>query len=107
MSEKLKLDSYRKNGSRMFSGRDYGLEVRLNMKLDERDMDEETYIIQVPDDILAINSSFFGGLFAESVLKLGEQGFRDKYHFQNEKGNEMKATLRNDIKEGIYDALNG
>lgn len=103
----LKMNSYKKNESRMFSGRDYGLEVRQGMELDEKDKDNEVYIIQVSDDILAINSSFFGGLFSESVITLGEEGFREKYHFENEKGKMMKQTLRNDIKEGIYDALNG
>lgn len=107
MCKVLKLDSYRKNGSRMFSGRDYGLEVRKKMGLNEKDQDQEVYTIQISDDILAVNSSFFGGLFAESVIKLGEKGFLDKYRFQNEKSREMKPTLRNDIKEGIYDALNG
>lgn len=102
----IRLQAYRKPQSRMFSGRDYGVEVRRKLRLSEKDVDDCIYIIQIPSDTLAINSSFFGGLFADSVIRLQEDGFKRKYLFQNENGKELKPTLIRDIEEGIYDALN-
>lgn len=106
MSNIIKMLTYRKNESRMFSGREFGLEVRRKINLDSRDKDSETYCIQISDDTMAINSSFFGGLFSESVFVLGAEGFRKKYTFQNEHGKPLKDTLQKDIEEGIYDTLN-
>lgn len=106
MNNIIKLQGFRKNESRMFSGREFGIEVRCKIDLDSRDQDFETYYIQISDDTMAINSSFFGGLFSESVLTLGAERFREKYIFQNEKGKSLKDTLQKDIEEGIYDTLN-
>ena len=103
----IQLQSFRKNESRMYSGRDFGLDVRDKITLDEKDNDNENYIVIFPDDTMSINSSFFGGLFAESLIVLGEKKFREKYCFQNEFYKPIKKSLQNDIEEGIYDALNG
>ena len=106
-SEVIKLQSYRKSESSMYSGREHGLEIRKELDLNKKDKDEKKYIIQISDDTIAINSSFFGGLFSDSVVGLGEERFKKKYIFQNNKGKEVKETIKKDIEEGIYDAING
>lgn len=106
MDKIIKMQKFRKPESRMFSGREFGLQVRKELELNNKDKDKDNYIIQIPDDIMAINSSFFGGLFSESVLCLGEEDFLKKYVFQNEKNKALKNTLQKDIREGIYDTLN-
>ena len=93
----IKLQAYRKPKSKMYSGRDHGIEVRNKLKLDEKDRDEKKY---------TINSSFFGGLFSDSVIFLGKEKFKEKYNFLGENGETLKKTLVNDIEEGIYDAIN-
>lgn len=90
----------------MYSGRDHGIEVRKKLKLDEKDKDEKTYKFYIPNDTLAINSSFFGGLFSDSVISLGKEEFKKKYKFTGDDGKTLKDTLLNDIEEGIYDAIN-
>ncbi len=102
----IKLQAYRKPKSKMYSGRDHGIEVRNKLKLDEKDRDEKKYTIYIPNDTLAINSSFFGGLFSDSVIFLGKEKFKEKYNFLGENGETLKKTLVNDIEEGIYDAIN-
>lgn len=102
----LNLMAYRQEHSRMFSGREHGLEVREALGLDEKDKDSMSYTIQIDDEILAVNSSFFGGLFSESVISLGKEIFEKKYIFKNEHGKDVKETIRRDIEEGIYDAVN-
>lgn len=106
MENEIKLQTYRKNGSRMYSGREHGLEIRGKLELNKKDKDANVYHILISDDTLALNSSFFGGLFADSVIKLGEDGFKNKYIFQNEDGSKVKSTIQKDIEEGIYDAVN-
>lgn len=103
----IKLQTFRKNGSRMFSGREFGLEVREKIDLDNKDKDDKCYEIIVSDDTIAINSSFFGGLFSESVYVLGVDRFREKYIFKNEFDKPLKPTIQKDIEEGIYDTVNG
>ena len=45
----IRLQAYRKPQSRMFSGRDYGVEVRRKLRLSEKDVDDCIYII--PHDV--------------------------------------------------------
>lgn len=107
MTEMIKLQTYRKSGSRMYSGREYGLEIRSKLRLNEKDSDANEYIIEVSEDTIAINSSFFGGLFSDSVKNLGEKRFREKYIFVGNDRKSLKETIRKDIEEGIKDAVDG
>ena len=102
---KINIYEYRKDGSKVFSGRPVGVEARKKEKLNEKDYDGESYLIIIPDDTYSINGSFFGGMFSDSVINLGEEKFRDKYKFQFANG-ELDDNIRNDIEEGIYDAIN-
>lgn len=101
----ISIQTYRQNGSKVFSGRDVGIDARRKLELNEKDIDEEQYEIIIPEDTYSIGGSFFGGLFSDSVIKLGEEGFRKKYIFKFA-NSELNDSLRGDIEEGIYDAIN-
>jgi len=103
---KINLHNYRSPGSKIFSGRDKGCSARKQLNLDQYDSREEEVIISIPKDTWAINSSFFGGLFESSVMTLKEDRFRKKYRFQMEDGSKLPQELKENIDEGIFDALN-
>jgi hypothetical protein len=75
------LERFLTQGSKIFSGRDRGKEVRRALKLDEVDASKSTVVVHVPEDAFSVNSSFFLGLFTASIERLGESGFREKYRF--------------------------
>jgi hypothetical protein len=95
----IDLDRYKSKTSRVYSGRDRGEAVRKELNLDFVDNSPDVIFIKVPLDTISINSSFFLGMFGESVRKLTEQGFRKKYVFQ------AKEVINRNIDEGIVRAL--
>ena len=99
------IQEFRRNGSKIFSGRDVGIEARKLLQLNEKDKDNEQYEVIIPQDTYSISGSFFGGLFSDSVIYLNEEKFREKYIFKFSTG-ELSDSLRGDIEEGIYDAIN-
>lgn len=101
----INIQDYRESGSKIFSGRDSGILARKKLNLNQLDFDDEQYNIVIPDDTYSISGSFFGGLFSDSVIELGEEKFREKYHFVHS-NKELGESLKNDVEEGIYDALN-
>lgn len=47
--------------------------------------------IVIPKKIITINYSFFSGLFETIVKRLGDKGFREKYHFETTEHNLAKV----------------
>lgn len=103
--KRINIQNYRESGSKIFSGRDSGIAARQKLDLNKLDLDNERYEIIIPEDTYSISGSFFGGLFSDSVIRLGEDGFRNKYHFMHS-NKELGESLKHDIEEGIYDAIN-
>lgn len=101
----INIQKYRESGSKIFSGRSMGISARQENELTKKDSDLEEYNIIVPEDTYSISGSFFGGMFSDSVLNLGEEKFKEKYHFKFKKS-EINEVLQEDIEEGIYDVLN-
>jgi hypothetical protein len=85
--------------SRVLSGRDRGNECRKRFEVDRLDKSPETVDVIIPDRIYSLNTSFFLGLFGESVRKLTKAGFLQKYHFE---GEPVHLTT---VQEGIDRAL--
>lgn len=96
---KIDLNNHRTNGSRVFSGRDRGYNLRKKLKLDQIDVNTENVTVLIPEDTISLNSSFFLGLFGESVRNLQRSGFEQKYTFQ------CKDVIRKSIEDGIDRAL--
>lgn len=93
------LEKYRSSGARVFAGRDRGREVRKKAGLDRLDASEDIVWVDVPEDTFSINSSFFLGLFGDSIRRLGATDFRRKYQFRG------KSIVRL-VESGIAEALN-
>ena len=103
--ENINLLNFRSNGSKIFSGRDKGIDARKKLKLNELDSQEQKIEVIVPKDTWSINSSFFGGLFESSIINLKEDGFRKKYIFKFDDGAALSEELQHNIDEGIYESL--
>ncbi|MGV8155206.1 MAG: hypothetical protein ACLKAO_13045 [Alkaliphilus sp.] len=101
MSKKIiKLGNYRGKGSKIFSGRPDGERARKDSRLDKYDIEDVKFIIEIPEDTISLNSSFFLQMFGKSVRRLGETEFRAKYEFVTED----KFILAS-IDDGIKRAL--
>lgn len=92
----IDLDDYRTPGVRVFAGRDRGNAVRLEVKLEELDMDPDVEVeVHVPEDISSVNTSFFLGLFGDSIRQIGPGRFREKYRFTGKRlGSVYEAGIR-------------
>lgn len=97
--EIINLDDFRGKKSKILSGRDEGEAARVKLKMEKLDISVNQVKIIVPDDIWSINSSFFLGLFGESIRKMGEDGFREKFIF------ECSESVSEDVEESIKYAL--
>ncbi|MDN3724967.1 DUF4325 domain-containing protein [Aequorivita sp. SDUM287046] len=84
MRNQIRLEDYRTPKAKIFTGRDRGIQVREDSKIDK--LEEEFSIIEfiIPTNLYSINPSFFEELFVNVVTKLGERGFYDKFKFINE-----------------------
>ncbi len=104
--KEINLIKFRANGSKIFSGRARGITARNELKLNEFDATDGVVKVLIPKDTWSINSSFFGGLFEQSVINLKKEDFLQKYKFQFEDGTPLSDELQHNIDEGIFEALN-
>lgn len=89
------LSQWSSSGSRVFSGRDRGREVRAQAELNRLDTEGDQVTVRVPPETFSITSSFFLGMFGQSVRALGESEFRRRYQF------DIDADLLPQIDHGI------
>jgi hypothetical protein len=80
----IDLQHFRTNGAKVFTTRPRGIEVRKASKIDEIESHFDKIIITIPSDISSINPSFLEEFFENVVMKLGEDGFYNKFSFNNE-----------------------
>lgn len=84
--------------NRVISGQDAGIAARKASKLDLLDRIKEKVIIEVPNDLFAVTSSFFLGMFTASIRALGGDKFREHYEFQ---GKDLSAVREEVIREAL------
>lgn len=84
---------------KVLAGRENGKRMRISLGINEEDLKGDPVQVIVAKDMFSLTSSYFLGLFGNSVRKLGEEGFRKKYVF------ECADTIRKNIEYGISDAL--
>lgn len=95
--------------STTFSGRPEGKAVRDLIHVDRMDDDDDTYVVIVPEDTTSFNTSFFLGLFYDSIKKLGSiEAFKKKYilTFECIPDVEVRECLLDDIVDGYRRANN-
>jgi len=95
----LNLEHWRgAKGNRVLAGRESGESARREAKLEEIDASNSDVIVSVPPDFIAVSSSFFRGMFGDSIRRLGEIEFRKRYKFIGKNIDRVK-------EDGIRDAL--
>ncbi len=68
--------------AKVFAGRERGKHWREQFRLDELDQKDDVVQVVIPEDIIAINISFFLSMFGKSVRTLGKERFRAHYQFK-------------------------
>ncbi|WP_240775000.1 STAS-like domain-containing protein [Pedobacter xixiisoli] len=79
----IDLEDFRTQGSKVFTGRDRGLDVRERSMIDEIEANNSEVIVIIPDNIYSIIPSFFEELFLNVVIKLGRDKFLEKFKFKS------------------------
>jgi len=77
----IDLGEYATQGVGILAGRERGALARKTLGLDGADKRGVEFEVRVPSEIISVNSSFFLGMFGESVRALGEATFRKRYAF--------------------------
>ena len=88
-------------GKKVLAGRTNGENIRKKINLEKIESENEKIEIIIPNDVFSFNSSYFLGMFGESVKKLGKEKFEEKYQF-----NTNNESIKMNIKDGIDEALN-
>lgn len=84
MKQFIYLDEYRTPNSKVFTGRDRGIEVRKKSKIDEiENKSDNQIVIVIPDTIRSINPSFLEEFLFNVVTKLKKEDFYKKITFKN------------------------
>lgn len=83
MKKKITLDlaDYQENKSRVFTGRDFGKEVKESTHINELINMFDVVNIKVPDNIGSINPSFLEEFLYDVVIELGEERIYEKVVF--------------------------
>lgn len=96
----INITNYLIPETKIYSGRDKGIEVRKKIKLDTKDKEEIVYNIFIDPKTIMISSSFILGLFKDSYLKYGSKIFDQKYIFIT-KTLTHPDEIKEDIQRGI------
>ena len=94
---KIHLNEFRTTGSKVFTGRAKGVEVREGSNIDQLEIDNEEVTIVIPTDIYSINPSFLEEFLVNVVSKLGAAGFYAKFKFLNE----GDYKINKDLEEAV------
>lgn len=84
--------------SKVFTGRDRGIDVRNKSNLDQIEANYDKVIIVIPNQIRSINPSFFEELFRNVVTKLGKEAFLLKFEFSSEGDYNVEKPLNEAIE---------
>lgn len=77
----INLEDYRTTGSKVFTGRDRGSDVRKRSGIDHLANSSDKVIIEVPADIRSINPSFLEEFLYNVVRNLGKDTFYEHVKF--------------------------
>lgn len=94
----INLQDYRTAGSKVFTGRDRGNEVREKSKIDTVAAKYDEIIIEIPEDIRSINPSFLEEFLVNVVTSLGEAEFNKKFKISNPGRYQVKDDLHEAVE---------
>ncbi|TCU73953.1 hypothetical protein EDE08_10419 [Bradyrhizobium sp. R2.2-H] len=97
----INLGELTNNGEvRNLSGHERGVAARQKFALDNLDAAGAPVLVHVPEDVYSITSSFFQGMFAQSVRSCGDrERFLARYQF------EAPVVVLRQIERGIEASL--
>lgn len=101
METTIDLANFRTAGSKVFTGRDRGIDVRVNSKIDEISSIENKINIVVPQDIRSINPSFLEEFLINVVSKLGKKQFYENVKFLTS----GRYNIEEDLQEAVDSIL--
>ena len=102
-TEIINLEDYRvedkESGlkSRVFAGRSRGKHVREMSKIDELVANADRVVVNVPDDIRALNPSFIEEFLFNVVKTYGPTGYKTKVEFRSDRGFKFNSK----VEEGV------
>jgi len=94
----IDLENFRTKGSKVFTGRDRGIEVREASKIDALSKDYEKVVIRIPKDIMSINPSFLEEFLTNVAIREGRENFMKKVKFESES---TRYNIAVDLDEAI------
>ena len=80
----INLEDFRADGAKVFTGRDRGKFARENSGIDKMINEYDKITIIIPTDVYSIIPSFFEELFLNVVIKLGREGFFEKFNVESQ-----------------------
>ena len=97
----IDLNDYKVKGSKVFTGRDRGIEIREKTKIDSlftNGSDSDNLTIIIPPEIMSINPSFLEEFLFNIVNKLGKEKLYQKVKFSN---NSERYDINEDLEEAV------
>ena len=81
METTIDLENFRTKGSKVFTGRPRGEQVRTDSKVNELATKFDKIIVIIPENIYSVNPSFLEEFLKNVVQKLGEDKFYTQFQF--------------------------
>lgn len=93
----IDLQTYRTPNSRVFTGRDRGIDVKEKSGINNIEAQSDEVIISIPEDIGSINPSFLEEFLFDVVVKLKAEVFLKKFKFVNN----GRYKIDTDLQEAV------
>ena len=97
----INLQEFRTPNSKVFTGRDRGLEVREKSKIDQLANQYDKIVLTIPEDIRSINPSFLEEFLFNVVTNLGKDGFYRRFEIENSGRYKIEEDLNKAIERII------
>lgn len=94
----INLELHRTKGAKVFTGRDRGIQVRKDTKIDNLEETEDKIIIEIPKNIMSVNPSFLEEFLYNVVTKLKKEKFYEKFKFVSES---ERYDIAVDLEEAV------
>lgn len=99
MDMEINLREYIGKEQIILCGREEGYKLREKLNLDILEETNYQLVIIIPEYICSMNSSYFIGLFKDSINKMNINGFKNKYTFK------CSEYIKDNIKDGLVSLL--
>lgn len=94
----IDLEKYRTKGSKVFTGRERGQNIRFESNIDKLVEQYEIVEISIPENVMSVNPSFLEEFLYNVVKKFGNLEFYKKIKFISES---KRYNIENDLNEAV------